>query len=235
MASSAPLADLLEKYITSETLSAIAAEYAKGRALQIGTTDIDSGRQVTWNMGEIASNGSPQALALFRKVVLASASIPGVVSPVMIDVEVDGKRYEEMHVDGGVVSQVFFYPSSFFSEMRRASGGDHLDREFHTYVIRNGYLRPVWNNTRRRTLDIGGRAIRSLIQNQGVNDVHRLYEIAMLDKADFNLAYIGEDFTVPRLQQFDSVFVKQLFDYGFQLAREGRQWHKAPPDEERLR
>ena len=30
----------------------------------------------------------------------------------MIDVEVDGKQYQEMHVDGGTMAQVFAYPAS---------------------------------------------------------------------------------------------------------------------------
>ena len=35
MADSAPLARLIEKYVTAETLAAIAAEYSQGRAPQI--------------------------------------------------------------------------------------------------------------------------------------------------------------------------------------------------------
>ena len=104
MADSEPLARLIAKYVTPETLAAIAAEYSKGRALQIATTDLDSGRPVIWNMGAIAASQAPGALQLFRKIMIASASIPGVVSPVLFDVEVDGQRYQEMHVDGGVIS-----------------------------------------------------------------------------------------------------------------------------------
>jgi hypothetical protein len=51
--------------------------------------------------GAIASSTDPRALALFRNVMLASAGISGAFSPVMIDVEVKGKAYQEMHVDGG--------------------------------------------------------------------------------------------------------------------------------------
>ena len=61
-------------------------------------------------MGAIASSEAPGALELFRKVLIAAMSIPGAVSPVMIDVEIDGKHFQEMHVDGGVITQVFLYP-----------------------------------------------------------------------------------------------------------------------------
>ena len=31
----------------------------------------------------------------------------------MIDVAIDGKLYQEMHVDGGAIAQAFLYPASF--------------------------------------------------------------------------------------------------------------------------
>jgi predicted acylesterase/phospholipase RssA len=230
MSSSEPLSKLIAKYVTPDVLAAIAREYARGRALEIGTTDLDAARQVTWNMGEIASSKSPGALELFRKIMLASASIPGVVSPVLIDVEVGGKRYQEMHVDGAVISQVFLYPASFMAELQRATG-EPLKRDIHSYVIRNGRLAPDWSNTRRRTLSIGARAIRTVVQIQGINDVHRLYEIAKQDRADFNLAYIGPDFDAPHAGDFDTNYMKSLFEYGYGLAINESEWHKAPPGE----
>jgi len=75
--------------------------------------------------------------------MVASASIPGAVSPVMIDVEVDGRRYQEMHVDGGVITQVFAYPARTLSELLRATG-TVIHREMAVYVIRNGKLEPEW-------------------------------------------------------------------------------------------
>jgi predicted acylesterase/phospholipase RssA len=230
MYSSEPLSTLITKYVTPEVLAAIAHEYARGRALEIGTTDLDAARQVTWNMGEIALSKSPGALDLFRKIMLASASIPGVISPVLIDVEANGRRYQEMHVDGAVISQVFLYPASFLTELQRATG-QPLKREIHSYVIRNGTLDPDWNSTRRRTLSIGARAIRTVVQTQGISDVHRLYEIAKQDRADFNLAYIGPEFDVQHAKDFDTAYMKELFAYGYGLAITGDQWHKAPPGE----
>jgi len=113
MADSEPLSRLVAEYVTPQILAAVAEEYAKGRALEIGTTDLDAGRPVTWNMGAIAASGAPGALELFRKIMVASTSIPGEVSPVMIDVEADGRHFQEMHVDGGVITQVFLYPPAF--------------------------------------------------------------------------------------------------------------------------
>jgi len=231
MASSEPLAKIIAKYVTAEILTAIAHECARGRVLEVATTDLDAGRQVVWNLGAIASSNAPGALDLFRKILIASASVPGVVSPVMFDVEIDGKRYQEMHVDGGVISQVFLYPSQLLQELTKITGKPFA-RAIHTYVIRNGRLQPDWNNTRRRTLDIGGRAISSLVQFQGINDVQLLYRIARQDGADFNLAYIEPDFEFPHPGEFDPIYMRKLFDYGQALGASGKAWHRAPPGEQ---
>lgn len=230
MASSEPLRRLVERYVTPELLAQIAREYAAGRALQIATTDLDAGRQVTWNMGAIASSEAPGALALFRSIMVASTSIPGAVSPVMIDVEVAGKKYQEMHVDGGVITQLFAYPSHAVVELERATGKP-LGREIHLFVIRNGRLDPQWSETPRRTVNVGGRAISALVQAEGVADVHRIFRTARQDGADFNLAYIDADFHLTQHGMFDTAYMRSLFDYGYRGARDGTVWRKAPPGE----
>ena len=41
--------------------------------------------------------------------MLASSAMPAIFPPVFIEVEVDGSQYDEMHVDGGLNTQVFFH------------------------------------------------------------------------------------------------------------------------------
>ena len=230
MADSEPLSRLVAKYVTPEMLVEVAKAFANGRVLEIGTTDLDSGRPVTWNMGAIAASDAPGALELFRKIIVASTSIPGEVSPVMIDVEIDGKRFQEMHVDGGVITQVFLYPRSILKELHRATGRPYR-RELHAYVIRNGRLEPEWSDTERHTLSIGGRAISALIQTQGISDLQRIYLTAQRDGVDFNLAYIGADFSHPHKKYFDPEYMKRLFDYAYERSAKGYSWHKEPPGE----
>jgi patatin-like phospholipase len=230
MADSEPLSRLVAKYVTPQMLTAVAQEFAKGRVLEIGTTDLDSGRPVTWNMGAIASSDAPGALELFRKIIIASASIPGEVSPVMIDVDIDGKHFQEMHVDGGVITQVFLYPPRILMEFNRVTGRPYL-RELHAYVIRNGRLEPEWSDTERHTVRIGGRAIDALIQTQGINDLQRIYQTARRDGVDFNLAYIESDFNYPHKETFDPEYMQRLFDYAYRLSAKGYPWRKAPPGE----
>src|SRR3546814_5567529 len=106
------MSKMIERYVTQDLLDAIAVEYAKGRLLLVGTTNLDARRPLIWNMTAIAASTSPDALPLFRKILMASAAVPGAFPPVMIDVEVDGEAYQEMHVDGGAMAQVFLYPSA---------------------------------------------------------------------------------------------------------------------------
>jgi predicted acylesterase/phospholipase RssA len=228
LADSTPLARLIATHVTPKLLAAIATEYGKGRVLQIGTTDLDAGRPVTWNMGGIASSAAPGALDLFRKVMVASMSIPGSVSPVMIGVEVDGMPYQEMHVDGGVLAQVFTYPPRTVEELNRATGTP-FRRERNVYVIRNGKLQTDWSETKRRTLDIGSRAISALIQSQGINDLDRIFHATQMDGANFYLAHVGANFNHPHDQKFDNEYMRRLFDYAYQLGANGYPWLKAPP------
>jgi predicted acylesterase/phospholipase RssA len=231
MADTAPLQHMLERHVTQALLDEIAAEYAKGRVLLVGTTDLDSREPVIWNMTAIAASHSPNALPLFRKVLLASASIPGAFPPVMIDVDVGGQRYQEMHVDGGTVTQVFVYPPTLrVADEAAARGGD---RERRLYVIRNSSIEPDWTVVKRSTLPIAARAVSSLMATQGIGDLYRIYLLADRDDIDFNLAYIPASFDAPKKGQFDQAYMRALFKQGEDMARTGYPWEKHPPGYER--
>jgi hypothetical protein len=222
-----PMSRLIERHVTQGLLDAIAAEYAKGRLLLVGTTNLDARRPIIWNMTAIAASDSPEALPLFRKILLASAAIPGAFPPVMIDVEVDGKPYQEMHVDGGAMAQVFLYPPSLDLARRSAEAG--VQRERRVYIIRNARLDPEWADVERRTFSIVGRAISSLIHSQGIGDLYRIYLTTERDSVDYNLAFIGADFAFEHDEEFDPEFMGALYRYGYDLSRRGYPWRKTPP------
>ncbi len=227
LADTTPLAALVRKAVTQEMLDAIAAEYEKGRMLLIGTTDLDSRRSVVWNVTEIAALRRPGALDLVHKILMASAAIPGTFPPVMIDVELDGKQYGEMHVDGGTSNQVFVYPAA--SDLAKLSRQNLAVRKRSLYLIRNARLDPEWAQVDRRTLPIALRAINCLIQYQGIGDIYRLYSIAHRDHVDFNLAYIPPTFDTPHTKDFDTAYMRALYDLAYTSAAEGHEWAKHPP------
>jgi hypothetical protein len=217
LASTDPLFLLISRYITDDMLAAITREYDRGRLLLIATTNLDVQRPVIWNMGAIAKKGGPAALDLFRKILLASASVPGAFPPVMIDVEANGQHYQEMHVDGGAVAQTFLIPPQIglLLDLRHKT----LARERHAYVIRNARLDPEWASVDRRLLSITGRAISTMIHYSGYNDTLRIYGTSRRDGVDFNLAYIGADFTTERTETFDRDYMRSLYDYGYRQGR----------------
>jgi predicted acylesterase/phospholipase RssA len=231
LADTRPLADLIAKYIDEPMLQAIAREHKKGRRLFIGTTQCDAQRLVIWNMGAIAASGHPDALKLFRKIILASASIPGFFPPQYFKVEAGGRRYEEMHVDGGTMAQVMLYESALkpFTEMEKVMEVKLMGRPKVLYIIRNGRIRPRWDKVRPRLVPIASRAIDTLIKVQGVGDLYRLMAFSRRDKMDFNIAAIPRDFPPAPGDMFNQEYMNRLFDLGFEMARQGYPWKKYPP------
>jgi predicted acylesterase/phospholipase RssA len=231
LADTRPLAELIAKYIDEPMLQAIAAEHRKGRRLFIGTTQFDAQRLVIWNMGAIAASGSPAALKLFRKILLASASIPGFFPPQYFKVEAGGRQYEEMHVDGGTMAQVILYEAALkpFTEMEKVMEVKLLGRPKILYIIRNGRIKPSWDKVRPRLVPIASRAIETLIKAQGLGDLYRLLAFCQRDKMDFNLAAIPMDFPPAPSDMFDQAYMNRLFNLGFDLARNGYPWRKYPP------
>ena len=228
MADNKPLWRLVDKYMNAKMLEDIAAEYKKGRLLLVGTTDLDARQGVIWNMTKIAASRDPKALELFRKILIASAAIPGAFPPVMIDVEAGSRKYQEMHVDGGATAQVFVYPPSLDIRQLQKTA-EITERKRTLYIIRNSRLDPDWAQVERRTLKILGRAISSLIQTQGKGDLYSIYVLTQRDGIDYNLAFIPKDFNAPHPKDFDSGYMNALFNCAYTLAEKGYTWQDHPP------
>lgn len=226
-ADSRPLQGLIGRYMDEKMMQAIAEEHHRGRRLLIGTTNLDAGRPVIWDIGHIADSGNPGALDLIRKVLLASASIPVIFPPVLLPVESDGKIFDEMHVDGGTTTQVFLFPMSIdwklVGEKLLVQGRPNI------YLVRNAKLAPSWRAVNPRIVPIADRAISSLIRTQGIGDLYRIYLRAQRDGLNYNLAFIPETFTAASMETFDREYMNTLFDLGYEMALAGYPWKKAPP------
>ena len=205
----------------------IAAEHKKGRLLLAATVNLDARYPIIWNLTKIAASSDPKALELFRAVMIASASIPVAFPPVMIDVEAGGQQYQEMHVDGGTMGQVFVYPPSL--DVQAAAREAGIVRERKLYIIRNSRLDPKWASVERRVMSITERAVNSMIQSQGIGDLYRIFTISQRDGLDYNLAYIPATFNAPKEEAFDPVYIGRLFDVSYEMAAKGYPWQKLPP------
>lgn len=224
----APLARLIERYMTQDMLDKIAAEHRTGRRLWIATTHLDAERPVIWDIGRIANSGAPNRLEIFRKVLLASASIPIAFPPVSFEVEARGQRYDELHVDGGATAQVFLYPLGL--DWHRVWARLEVPGKPGVYLIRNAWLSPRWSTTDPADLfGIATRTTDSLIRSQGIGDLYRIYLGTKRDGLEFHMSSIPEDFDHETKEAFDREYMRALFERGYERARNGYPWLRYPP------
>jgi predicted acylesterase/phospholipase RssA len=227
MTDTTPLKALIAKHVTIDIVNAIAREHQGGRRLMVGTVNLDAGRSVIWNIGAIATSDHPAKLALIHDILRASAAIPVIFPPIDITVENNGIQYEELHVDGGTGSQVFVYPAAV--NWKRITKKLKVQGKPKVFVIRNSFIGPDYNGINRRLMPIANRSIDTLIRTQGIGDLYQIWVLCERDGNDFNLAYIPAEFTEEPSEGFDPVYMGKLYELGYQMARKGYPWIKAPP------
>jgi predicted acylesterase/phospholipase RssA len=220
-----PLRELIAKHITPEILEEVAAQYRTGRKLYIVTTQLDAQRTAIWDMGRIASSGQPSALELFRRVIEASASIPGIFSPVLIDVEAEGRKFAEMHVDGGVTANVLVVPEAMMLANRPILPSGVRPR---IYVVINGKLTPYFEVIRPTTIRIAIRAFETSVRANTRNTLLASYEFIRRRNWDIQLASIDPSFPSQEKPGFDTAYMKGLFEFGMEQGRTGAAWRKGP-------
>ena len=227
MTDTTPLKALIAKSVTADMLSAIAREHQRGRRLYVGTVNLDAGRSVIWNIGAIAASAYPHKLDLIHDILRASAAIPVAFPPIAISVEINGKQYEELHVDGGTGSQVFVYPAAV--DWKHITKKLKVKGQPKVYVIRNSFIEADYQGLNRSVLPIAIRSIDSMIRTQGIGDLYQIYALCERDGNDFNLAYIPAEFTEEPSEGFDPVYMGKLYEFGYEMARKGYPRVKAPP------
>ena len=229
---SRPLAELIRKYFDQDILQAVARAHRQGRRLYIGTTDMDADRLVVWNMGAIANSGDPEALELFRKVILASASIPLTFPPVLINVTVDGVSYDEMHVDGGVKAQLFFTAATINMVQIRKQLGLPVTPEESTklFIIRNATVGPEPESVPRKLNKIMDRSLSQLIEAQARNDLVRVYNFAHKQGFGFYWIAIPKDYKPQKKELFNTAEMNRLFSIGYNMGLKENAWRKVPPE-----
>jgi predicted acylesterase/phospholipase RssA len=220
-----PLRELIAKHVTAEVLAAIAEQYRLGRKLFVVTTNLDAQRSAIWDMGRIASSPDPAAPELFRRVIEASASIPGVFAPVLIDVEAQGRRFAEMHVDGGIISNVLVVPEALMVANRPILPSNVRPR---IYVIINGKLGPYFDVVKPTTIRIAVRAFETSVRANTRNTLLASYEFIRRRNWNLTLAAIDDNFPSQAKPGFDTAYMKGLFEFGMEQGRSGAAWRRGP-------
>jgi predicted acylesterase/phospholipase RssA len=218
---------LIEAEITPEVLTKVAQAHAEGRRLYVGTTNLDTKRPVVWDLGAIAAGNDPHKLDLFRKVLLASASMPGLLPPVAINVEIDGKPYTELHVDGGVSASLFLQPKMLGID---PAGPPPNTLGGNVYVIVAGRLYPDAFPVERRLFHVSEESISGLLQAQFEGDLLRVYLLTLYAGARFSLAAMPQDFGAgANSMALDSALMRQMFEEGVRFGRAQGPWQATPP------
>ena len=222
IASSQPLADIIADVVTADFLEKIAQEHERGRRLVVITTNLEAQRPVIWDLGQIATYRSPEALQLFRDVVLASASIPGALPPVPVKVVAGGQTYTELHVDGGTTTNVFIAPVNVSAPAVRSG------RTANVYVIQNGKLLPDYEPVKPTAFEISNAAISTMIKSQVNADVRRLQILAKRTGSRFQMVSIPTTFDEESKEPFDRAYMNALYDVGYAAGRDGTLWTRNP-------
>ena len=211
-----PLRRLLDKRVTPELIAAVAAEHRKGRRLLVVTTNVDTGRRMVWDMGAIAQKGDEAAIKLFRDVLLASSAIPGFFTPVMIDVEANGKKFQEMHIDGSVTAPFFVGPEALLdpgSKLRLPAT--------ELYIVLNGRLAPDFYPPERNTVQILSRLISVVLRNGLQAEAMLFAAHAARLGVPMYTAQVADSFNHPAYGLFDEKYMNALYEHGLERGRNG--------------
>ncbi|UVO40483.1 patatin-like phospholipase family protein [Bradyrhizobium arachidis] len=218
------LRELVARYVGPEVMAQVARENAKGRRLLVVTTDLDTQRTAIWDMGKIAAVGTPEALKLFRDVMAASASIPLVFPPIMIEAEGQGRRFQEMHVDGGVTAPVLTLPEALLLQ-GRLPGNAKMD----IYILVNKKIERNFELVANSTIDVASRSLSAITQSQTRSIILSTYDFAQRNHLGFHLSYIERDYPAPPSEGFDTGYMRALYQYGYEKAASGQAWTSRMP------
>jgi len=237
VASTAPLRAIVDTAITEELIQVIGREHLKGRRLYVGTTNLDTRRFITWDMGAIACKAIDADRAeikatkkLFVDVLIASCSLPGIFPPVAIDVTVDGQKFTELHADGGVVTSVWVPTGVLDSASPDPTKPSQLHRPAELYVILAGKPHPDGSAVDQRTLQVLTVFLNAAQAAQNRRDVSHLYHQCKNATVQFRMTAVAPDFDTPAGGlEFDRHEMNRLYDEGYRIG-EKQAWWLAPPE-----
>jgi hypothetical protein len=216
---------LVDDNVSAELLRQIAVEHAKGRKLLVATTNLDSEETVIWDMGVIATQGDDAALVLFKDVLVASASIPGVFPPVLIaGLNPDGQVVQDMHVDGGVNTPFLAVPEDLLLWTNPAAG----QNEGAIHVVINGQIGRNQGVTPGKISGILARTYDSMSKSSLRTALIATAAFASRNGITMSLTAVPDNVNASSLK-FESESMKALFELGRSRAVSGEAWSSVTP------
>lgn len=216
--------DKVRNAVDAKMVKQLAFERSKGRILLIATTSLDNEKMAIWDVGKIAHIGTPQAQQLIQDIIIASSAVPGLFPATRITLPYKGGTVDELHVDGGVSRQVFLIPQGF----KKTFIPRNVEKNI--YVIRNGFLKPEFEEIENGLTSVSYRALSILIRRQSIGDIEHIYNFSERNQIGFHLAYIDDDFSKGTLNSFNLEYMQKLYTYGYQKKLDSDLWRRNLPD-----
>lgn len=227
-ANAAPLRRIIESTMTPDFVEALAREHRRGRRLYIGTTNLDARRFAVWDIGAIANRNDIDSRKLIVDLLLASCSVPGVFPPVPIDVEVDGKRYTEIHVDGGVTAPLFV-PTAVIEAAKDQKTKAGVAPNVYAIVASKLHADPA--PVRPRVLKVLGAAANVYFNEHTRAELANLYHASRLAELNFQFVCIRQDYEISETAiEFDPEEMTRMFTEGARIGMSGPKWSVDPPE-----
>ena len=219
-----PLREFVERAISDEMIEAVARESERGRLLLVATTDLDKGQSVIWSLGAIARQNTAASRALFRRVLVASASIPGIFPPVLIASSDGGRAFEEMHVDGATTVAFFVAPEVAHVVPGAFRGLDGAN----LYVVMNTQCVAVPETTDGRLGPIIGRSSMTALNQMARSQLQLVSAWAREQGMSFRMTEIPADYPFRGSTDFRPQAMRALFEYGEKCAQRDSLWMTLP-------
>lgn len=211
---------LVSRYVDAALIEAVAVEHARGRRLFVATANLDAQTTSIWDLGAIAQVGGPRALSLFTNVLVASASLPGVFPPQLIDVTAEGETYQELHIDGGAITPLFVVPETL-AWPRPADGGPPGVQVF---ALINTTLDPSAGRTPLHAVPILMRSFELMLRSSYRGGLRTLAAFCRLNDFTLQVGSLPPNVVGASLLRFDRTTMRTLFDHGAKAGETGTLW-----------
>ncbi len=220
MYSGTPLKRLIDRNADDRMIEAVAREAAKGRLLLVATTEYATGEPVVWDLGSVALYGGRDAGQLFRNLLLASASVPGMFPPVIIKIRTRSGVREETHVDGGVTLPFFIAPVP--EDLPQSTGAGTQPTAVR--IIIDGRLRDLPRAAKANALSIFSRSVSAGLSRMTRTTLEQTVAMARGRGISLDYAAIPVAYPLPGSFDFDTEAQRALFTYASTCAEAGRLW-----------
>lgn len=224
-----PLRKLFFETFDDAFLEKVAQQHRAGRRLYMGTTNIDTGQLVVWDMGEIAASERKDKRQHFSDIIYASTAMPVYLPPQYMPVEVDGKTYYQMHIDGGIYAQVFMI--GLLTNWKEVLDFDikantNFDTTLYAIANRKYRQRDIYKPVEQKPFDIIGAYVLTEMDLLFDRSMYRLYQSTQAKNIKFKMAAIPEK--MPDLIadpiEFEPEQMVKLFNLAHALGKNGIVW-----------